>query len=101
MLLRNTESSVRPSSVLMDSREDGTKAVRMAGNIQEVEKEDQTVFVYDEVVFDLEAGRNETAADILEEFEAWWEYGSQDPEPLPSLEERVTLIEEILMGGLE
>lgn len=101
MLLRNTESNVRPSSVLMDNREDGTKAVRMAGNIQEVEKEDQTVFVYDEVVFDLEAGRNETAADIQEEFEAWWEYGSQDPEPLPSLEERITLIEEILMGGLE
>lgn len=101
MLLKDTESTVRPSVVLMDEREDGSKAVRMAGNIRKEKREDQQIFIYDEVTFDLEPGRNETIKDIIDEFDSWWEFGSQDEEPLPSLEERVTLIEEILMGGLE
>ena len=99
MLLRNTESNVRPSAVLLDEREDG-KRVRLADSVREEERDGETVFVYDEVVFTLEPDREETAEDIAADFEGWWEYGSQDEEPLPTIEERVSLIEEMLLGGM-
>lgn len=99
MLLRNTESNVRPSAVLVDEREDG-KRVRLAGSVREEDQDGETMFVYDEVVFTLEPDRAETAEDIAADFDAWWEYGSQDEEPLPTIEERVSLIEEMLLGGM-
>ena len=99
MLLTNTESSTRPSAVLMDVREDGTKIVRMANNIREEERDEQTVFVYDEALFELGADRTETAEDIEEDFNDWWEFGIQPEEPLPTLEERIAAIEDILIGG--
>lgn len=99
MLLKNTESNVRPSAVLLDEAE-GKKNVRLAGNIREEEREEQAMFIYDEVVFELEADREETAEDIAEAFDEWWEYGSQEEEPLPTIEERISVIEEILLGGL-
>ena len=101
MYLQNTESNLRPPVVVLNEMEDGTKSVRLADNIREVETEDgATMYVYDEAVFTLEADRTETADDILEDFTAWWEYGIQPEEPLPTLEERVEMIEELLMGGM-
>ena len=101
MLLKDTRSNAQPSAVLMDDWQDGTKSVRLAGNIREETSEDGTVFVYDEVTFDLEAGRTETAADIAAEFEDWWAYGSQEEEPLPTLEERVAMLEDYIISGGE
>ena len=101
MLLKDTRSNAQPSAVLVDDWQDGTKSVRMAGNIREETGEDGTVFVYDEVTFELEAGRTETAADIAAEFEDWWAYGSQPVEPLPTLEERVAAIEDFIISGGE
>ena len=101
MLLKDTRSNVQPSAVLVDDWQDGTKSVRMAGNIREEAGEDGTVFVYDEVTFDLEAGRTETAADIAAEFEDWWDYGTQPEEPLPTLEERVAMLEDFIISGGE
>lgn len=101
MYLQNTESNLRPPVVVLNELEDGTKSVRLADNIREVETEEgATMYVYDEAVFTLEADRTETADDILEDFAAWWEYGIQPEEPLPTLEERVEMIEELLMGGM-
>ena len=101
MYLQNTESNLRPPVVVLNELEDGTKSVRLADNIREVETEDgATMYVYDEAVFTLEADRTETADDILEDFADWWEYGIQPEEPLPTLEERVEMIEELLMGGM-
>lgn len=101
MYLQNTESNLRPPVVVLNELEDGTKSVRLADNIREVETEDgATMYVYDEAVFTLEADRTETADDILEDFATWWEYGIQPEEPLPTLEERVEMIEELLMGGM-
>lgn len=59
---------------------------------------EQTMFVYDEVEFDLEAEREETAADIEADFDGWWEYGSQEDESMPTLEERISAIEDYLLG---
>lgn len=99
MLLKDTKSSVQPCAVLMDEREDGTKAVRLADNVREETEDGQVMYVYDEVLFELEAGRTETAEDIEEEFEDWWDFGSQPEEPLPTLEERVAAIEDYIISG--
>lgn len=101
MLLKDTRSNAQPSAVLVDDWQDGTKSVRMAGNIREEAGEDGTVFVYDEVTFELEAGRTETAADIEADFDEWWAFGSQPVEPLPTLEERVAAIEDYIVSGGE
>lgn len=101
MLLKDTKSSVQPSAVLVDEWADGTKSVRLAGNIREEEEDGQTVYTYDEVTFDLEEGRTETASDIEEEFDDWWAFGSQPEEPLPTLEERVAAIEDYIVSGGE
>ena len=101
MLLKDTKSNVLPSAVLMDENEDGSKTVRIAGIATESVEDGQTIYTYDEVLFTLEPGRTETVEDIEADLGDWWEYGSQEDEPLPTLEERVELIEAILMGGEE
>ena len=101
MLLKDTTSTVRPSAVLMDENEDGSKTVRIAGEVTERQEEGQTVYIYDEVLFTLEPGRTETAEDIEADLSDWWEYGSQPDEPLPTLEERVAAIEDFIISGGE
>lgn len=98
MLLTNSESSVRPSRVALDRR-DGKTTVRLTGDVREVEREDGTVYVYDEVFFTLGSDREDTLEDIEAAFDGWWEYGSQPDEPAPTLEDRVEMLEELLFGG--
>ena len=99
MFYPGVRSNTEPSAVQVEVLGDGSKHVRLADNIQEIEEDGQTLYQYDEAVFDLEAFREETAEDIEEEFEGWWEYGTQPEEPLPTLEERVAAIEDFLIGG--
>jgi len=101
MLLKGTKSNALPSVVLMDENEDGSKTVRLAGEADEIEEDGQTFYVYDEVLFTLEPGRTETAEDIEEDFDGWWEYGSQPEEPEQTLEERVAAIEDFIINGGE
>ena len=100
MLLTNTESTVRPAAVVMERFPDGTTNIRLADNIREEEREGQTFYVYDEAVFALGADREETVEDIQANFDSWWEYGIQPEEPMPTIEERLELVEMMLMGGL-
>lgn len=102
MLLRNTQGNERPSAVLLDRDEEGKALVRLAANIREEVEEGQTMYRYDEVVFELGSDRTETAEDIAEQFEDWWTYGenADEEEAEPTLEERVALIEELLLGGM-
>lgn len=99
MLLKDTRSSELPCAVAMDEKEDGTKIVRITGEVTEIQEGDQTIYQYDEVVFELEAGRTETVEDIEADLNDWWEFGSQEDEPAPTLEERVAMIEDFLIGG--
>lgn len=85
--------------VLVERLSDGTANVRMASNIVEEDRDGQMVYVYDEAVFTLGADREETAEDIKADFESWWEYGIQPEEPMPTIEERLELVEMMLMGG--
>lgn len=99
MLLKDTRSSELPCAVAMDEKEDGGKIVRITGEVTEIQEDDQTIYQYDEVVFELEAGRTETVEDIEADLNDWWEFGSQEDEPTPTLEERVAMIEDFLIGG--
>lgn len=97
MLYINTESTIRPNAVLLERLGDGSANVRLADNIREKEREGEKVIVYDEVVFTLTADRKETAADIEAEFAAWWAYGSAPEEAEPTTEERLEIVESVLM----
>ena len=92
---------MRPGAVTMQRQPDGTTNVRLADNIREETRADeqgeQAVFIYDEAVFTLEEGRRETEADILENFAAWWAFASEPQEEPPTVEERLTIIEDALM----
>ena len=82
----------------MGTGPDGEKFVRLADHIREEKRDGQDVFVYDEVQFTLEAEREETAEDIEADFDGWWEYGSQEETAAPTLEERISAIEDFLLG---
>lgn len=97
MLYKNTESTTEPCAVLVERLPDGTARVCLRDNIREETREDQTVYIYDEAVFTLDEGRKETADDIKANFAAWWAYGIAPEEPAPTMEERVSLIEETLL----
>lgn len=86
--------------MVLERLPDGAAAVRMANNIMEEDRDGQTVYVYDEAVFTLGADREETVEDIQADFATWWEYGSQPEEPMPTIEERLELVEMMLMGGM-
>lgn len=101
MLYANTESTVRPEKVRVEKLGSGEAVVRLTDHVVEEVREDQTVFAYDEVIFTLESGRTETEEDILNDFDGWWAYGAQPEEPLPTIDERLELVEMILMGGME
>lgn len=97
MLLKNTESNVRPASVLLERLGDGSANVRLADNVHEEMREDQKIIVYDEVIFTLVADRRETADDIEREFDSWWAYGSAPEEAEPTVEDRLEIVESVLM----
>lgn len=103
MLWNNTESTVKPNAVNLGVMPDGTRFVRLADNIREEIREDndekQTIYVYDEVSFELGVDRTETAEDIEAEFEAWWAFGAEPAEEAPTLEERVAMLEDFIIGG--
>lgn len=103
MYAKNTESNVRPSAVLIEPHTDGRR-VTLARNIRAEEREGQTMYVYDEVVFVLPADRAETAEDIERDFDDWWAYATAKPEGEPTIEERLSVVEDMLMellGGAE
>lgn len=85
----------------MERLDDGTANVRLANSVREENRDGQRIYVYDEAVFTLGADRVETEEDIKADFESWWEYGIQPEEPMPTIEERLELVEMMLMGGLD
>ena len=84
----------------MERLPDGTANVRLADNIKTEDRDGQTIYVYDEAVFSLGADREETVEDVQADFGDWWAYGIQPEEPMPTIEERLELVEMMLMGGI-
>ena len=100
MLYTNTTADHAPAPVRID-RVDGIH-VRLAQNIQQItDEEGGTLWQYDEVAFELPADReNETAETIAAAFADWWAYGAQPELPAPTMEERMTDVEEALLALL-
>lgn len=97
MLQQNIRSTVEPSAVVVEEYGE-EKHIILHDNIHtETEEDGQEMYVYDAVTIQLDKERTETAEDIQEDFDAWWEYGSQPEESVPTLEERVAAIEEFLL----
>lgn len=107
MINTHVQANNQPERVQMEFA-GGVTVVRLAGNIhtETEEYEDGTAqdfYVYDEAVFNLPNDRAETAESIAENFDAWWAYASQPDQPEMTLEERVAMLEdmvlELMIGG--
>ena len=76
-----------------------TTRVILTDNVVKTQDEDgNDVFIYDEVVFVLDGERDDSPAEYEDDFDSWWEYGSAEDEPLPTLEERVSDLELYIMN---
>lgn len=100
MFYGNVQSGERPSQVLLERLPDGSANVRLADNIVEMTVEEQTVFQYDEVTFNLPADREETIKSIKKNFTDWWDFGIQPEEPPATLEQRVSDLEDVILALL-
>ena len=103
MILLSTESNVSPQVVKVTPNPDGSKTVRISDHLEtridRMDDLEQTIYIYDEAVFDLPQDRlDETEETIAEHIPEWWLYASVDHSE-PSMEERVALLEQIIMGG--
>ena len=106
MIYRNAEAGQSPERVTLERLPDKT-IVRMTDNVTPFETEpkdsrqSQTMYRFDEVVFDLPDDRTgETVTSITADFDAWWKFGSADEEPV-TLETRITALEDMLLATLE
>jgi hypothetical protein len=100
MLLVDTKSASQPPRVTLEYPEGKTR-VCLADNIKRVEEPEEGVgFVYDEVVFFMPDDRSDTLAEIEANFAAWWEYGQEDIKE-PSLEDRVSDLESLILAMME
>lgn len=59
----------------------------------------QTMYRYDEVVFELPEDRSsETVISITADFAAWWEYGSSEDGDQITLESRIAALEDMFLA---
>lgn len=99
MLLTNTRAASQPAKVTIENIE-GKKRVVLTDHIEYVSTpEEGSGYSYDEVIFFLPEDRNDTLYDIELNFDAWWEYGQIENEPL-TLEQRVAELEGLIMDIL-
>ena len=104
MIYLNAEAGTAPAKVVLEDLPE-KKIVRLADHVTTHQTEDeipQTVYRFDEVVFDLPEDRQrETEESIEANFAQWWEFGSADPEEAVTLEDRVAAIEDMFLATLE
>ena len=100
MIYRNAAAGQTPDRVVLEKLPNKT-IVRMTDNVIPYETEDsQIMYRFDEVVFDLPEDRTgETVTSITAAFAAWWEFGSEDEEPV-TLESRVAALEDMFLATL-
>lgn len=103
MIYRNAEAGQTPERVTLEKLPEKT-VVRMTDHVTPYEAESpdgqtsQTMYRFDEVVFDLPEDRaGETVVSITADFAAWWEYGSTDEDPV-TLETRIAALEDMFLA---
>lgn len=100
MLYTGVQSGSQPHKVTVEHLPDETSNIRLTDNIEEVMSEEGTTYKYDEVVFMLPKERHATEENILKDFDDWWAFGSQPEEPPITLEDRVSVLEDLIMDIL-
>ena len=103
MIYLNAEAGSAPAKVVLEDLPE-KKIVRLADNVTTHQTEDeipQTVYRFDEVVFDLPEDRQGESGDSIEaNFDQWWAFGSED-EAQVTLEDRVAALEDMFLATLE
>lgn len=104
-MLYRTEAGEAPAKVTLENLPDGRIRVLLADNAITEEREEgeakTTTYVYDTVSFYLPSDRkSETVKTITDAFADWWSYGTTDQTPL-TIEERVSALEDLMLGEEE
>ena len=107
MYYKNAEAGQAPEQVALEKLPAKT-IVRMTDNVTpfQPDAEDgrpsQVMYRFDEVVFDLPADRSaETVETIAADFDAWWQFGSEDGEGSVTLEDRVAALEDMFLATMD
>ena len=88
-----TEFTEEPEVMQSFSRPDGTNEIWLRRNIREIEKEDGTVWVADEVMIVTAL----TAEEVMNQFDSYFV-----PDPVPTQEHIQSIIDyNLMMGNLE
>lgn len=98
-MLYTAEAADKPRKVTIEHLPDDRNRVLLTNNAEKVEREDGTAYTYDVVEFYLPDGQKATVKAITEEFDTWWEYG-QAPEDETTVEDRVSALEDLVLGLL-
>ena len=100
MFITGTRAASTPERIAVENYADGHQAVRLTDNIREEATDEGTIYVYDEVYFDVPSDRHVTEEGVADAFDGWWEYGKQEQETI-TLEQRVSDLEEIILSMME
>lgn len=100
MLHDNVMAAEKPEAVVIEELPGGTRRVILSRNFAEKPGEDGTSWVGEQAVFTLEYDRADSAAEIEELFDDWWQYasccdiGSKEP----TVEERLESVENAILA---
>lgn len=99
-MLYTAEATDKPKKVTIEKLPDGRKRILLTDNVTKKEDEETgTSYSYDVVDFYLPDDRTETVKSITENFAGWWEYG-RTPQEKMTLEDRVSVLEELALGQI-
>lgn len=98
-MLYTAEAADKPKKVTVEHLPDGQNRVLLTDNVEQVERDDYTVYTYEVVEFYLPDDQKATIKAITEEFATWWEYG-QAPQDETTVEDRVSALEDLILGML-
>lgn len=99
-MLYMAEASDKPKKVTIETLPDGRKRILLTDSVAKKEDEETgTSYFYEVVDFYLPDDRTETVKSITENFADWWEYG-KTPQEKMTLEDRVSVLEELALGQI-
>ena len=96
MIIKNVYANTQPAAVTVEKFSDGRARVVLSKDASYIETEEGGIWQYEEGSFYLPEGRqDETVESIAESFDAWYAYAGTDHRE-PSLEERVSALEDVV-----
>lgn len=98
MIIENVSSTTAPQPVVMEVLPDTRPRILLSKDVEEIVTEEGTSYSFKRAEFYLPEGREDTVAQIEAAFDAWWAYAAAD-HSMPTVEERLEALEEIVYGG--